>query len=327
MRVLVTGAGGFLGFEIVKMLRQRGLSVRSLSRQSYPKLQALGVDHLCGDLADLSKVRQAVEGCDVVFHVAAKAGIWGKWSEYYQANVVGTQNILQACRDCRTPRLIFTSSPSVTFAGVDQNGVSNNEPYSSKFLAYYPYSKAIAEKLVLESNSDSLLTIALRPHLIWGPDDPHLIPRLVARAKKGKLRKIGSADKLVDTVFVENAALAHLCALDRLQKGASCAGKAYFVSQGEPEPLWSFINKILSVYGLPPVTRSVPQWLAVRVGGILETLYSLLPLSGEPPMTRFVALQLSTAHWFDTTPIREDLGFVPTITTAQGLERLRQAIT
>ncbi len=326
MRVLVTGAGGFLGFEIVKMLIARGLNVRSISRQSYPKLQSLGVDQTSGDLADISKVRSAVKGCDVVFHVAAKAGIWGKWNDYYSSNVVGTQNILEACRSCHTPRLIFTSSPSVTFAGVDQNGVGNNEPYPQKFLAYYPHSKALAEKLVLEANSDSLLTVALRPHLIWGPGDPHLVPRLVERAKKGKLKKIGKEDKLVDTVFVENAALAHLCALDRLQHGASCAGKAYFVTQGEPEPLWVFINKVLSVYGLPPVTKSVPSWLAVGAGGILESVYSLLRLKGEPPMTRFVARQLSTAHWFSQESIRNDLGYVPKVSTAEGLERLRNSL-
>ena len=326
MKALVTGGGGFLGGEIVRLLRDRGDSVRSFSRGTYPKLEALGVEQARGDLADAAAVAVAAEGCDVVFHVAAKPGVWGPWEEYYQANVVGTDNVIAACRKLGIRRLVFTSSPSVTFAGVDQDGVDESEPYPDRYLAYYPHTKALAEQAVHLANGPELATVSLRPHLIWGPGDPHLIPRLIERARAGKLRRIGRRPKLVDMTYVENAALAHLQAADRLAAGSPLAGEAYFISQGEPEPLWDFVNRVLDVAGLPRVTRSVPAWVAYAAGTVMEGAYRLLRLRGEPPMTRFVARQLSTAHWFDLSAAMRDFGYAPRVTTAEGLHRLGQWI-
>jgi 2-alkyl-3-oxoalkanoate reductase len=360
MKALVTGGGGFLGSAIVRLLRERGDAVRSFSRGTYPALDALGVEQVRGDLGDANAVAKATAGCDIVFHVAAKAGVWGSWREYYDANVVGTENVIAACRATGIRRLVFTSSPSVTFAGVDQNGVNESEPYPTKFLAHYPHTKALAEQAVLKANGPDLATVALRPHLIWGPGDPHLIPRLVERARAGKLKRIGQESKLVDTIYVDNAAVAHLQAADQLaqtsgsRSGArsaseasvsslACAsgsaggdnllnsasasaspvaGKAYFLSQGEPVPLWDFVNRVLAVAGLPPVTKSVPVRLAYTVGAVLENAYRILRFRGEPPMTRFVAKQLSTAHWFDLTAARRDFGYAPAISTDEGLRRL-----
>jgi nucleoside-diphosphate-sugar epimerase len=326
MKALVTGGGGFLGGAIVRRLRQRGDSVRSFSRGNYPELDALGVEQSRGDLADADAVSAAVDGCEVVFHVAAKAGVWGPWREYYQANVVGTENIIAACRKHTVRRLVFTSSPSVTFAGVDQNGVNESEPYPPRFLAHYPHTKAIAEQLVRAANGDELATVALRPHLIWGPGDPHLIPRLIARARAGKLRRIGKRPNLVDTTHIENAALAHVLAADRLDIGSPIAGRTYFISNGEPEPLWDFINRILAVAGLPPVTRTMSPAVAYAAGAVLEFAYRLLGRSAEPPITRFVARQLSTAHWFDLSAARRDLGYVPLVSTEEGLGRLSETL-
>lgn len=322
MKALVTGGGGFLGGAIVRMLRERGESVRSFSRGGYSALDTLGVEQVRGDLVDALAVSRAAEGCDIVFHVAAKAGVWGPWREYYEANVTGTQNVLAACKARGIRRLVFTSSPSCTFAGVDQIGVNESEPYPTRFLAHYPHTKALAEQAVLAANGPDLATVALRPHLIWGPGDPHIIPRLIERARAGKLRRIGKQPKLVDTTYVDNTAIAHLLAADRLAIGSPVAGRAYFISQGEPEPLWDFINRVLAVAGLPPVMRSISPALAYSMGALLEGAYRVLRIRQEPIVTRFVARQLSTAHWFDLSAAKRDLGYVPPVSTEEGLRRL-----
>lgn len=326
MKALVTGGGGFLGGAIVRLLRERGETVRSFSRGTYPALDTQGVEQFRGDLADPLAVSRAADGCDIVFHVAAKAGVWGPWRAYYEANVVGTNNVLAACKQRGIRRLVFTSSPSCTFAGVDQNGVNESEPYPERFLAHYPHTKALAEQAVLAANGPELATVALRPHLIWGPGDPHIVPRLLDRARRGNLRKIGRQPKLVDTTFIDNAALAHIQAADRITVGAPVAGRAYFISQGEPEPLWDFINRVLALDGLPPVSRSISPGVAYAVGAMFERGYQLLGVRSEPAITRFVARQLSTAHWFDLTAARRDLGYVPVVTTAEGLHRLGQSL-
>jgi nucleoside-diphosphate-sugar epimerase len=326
MKALVTGGGGFLGGAIVRLLRERGDSVRTFSRGDYAALDALGVEQIRGDLGDADSVSAAARGCDIVFHVAAKAGVWGPWREYHRANVVGTENVIAACRKHSVHRLVFTSSPSVTFSGADQNGVNESEPYPKRFLAHYPHTKALAEQAVLSANGPELATVALRPHLIWGPGDPHLVPRLMARARKGKLRRIGDRTVLVDTTYVDNAALAHLLAADRLGIDSPIAGKPYFISQGEPGPLWDFIDRLLAAARLPPVTRRVSANSAYLTGALLETFYRLFRLRSEPPITRFVARQLSTAHWFDLTAARRDLGYAAQISNEEGLRRLADSL-
>ncbi len=324
MRSLVTGGGGFLGGAIVRRLRARGDEVRSFSRGDYPELRSLGVEVIRGDLADSAAVLSAVQGCDVVFHVAAKAGIWGPHEDYYRANVIGTQNVIAACHRGHIDRLVYTSSPSVVFNGQDMEGVDESAPYPRHFEASYPQTKAQAEKLVLKANSDALATVALRPHLIWGPGDQHLVPRIIARAKVGALRRIGRRPLLVDSVYVDNAAQAHLLAANRLRPGAAISGKAYFISQGEPRPLWGLINMILEAAGVPPVTRHVSPRLAYAAGWFYEKMYRLLRKQAEPPMTRFLARELSTAHWFDISAARRDLGYQPEVSFEEGVSRLAE---
>jgi nucleoside-diphosphate-sugar epimerase len=322
MKALVTGGGGFLGLAIVRRLRQRGDSVRSLSRGSHAELQALDVEQIAGDLADAEAVARAVEGCDIVFHVAAKAGVWGPYREYYRTNVTGTVNILAACLRHGVRRFVYTSSPSVVFTGCDEEGITEAAPYAKRFLANYPLTKAIAEDHVWKANCPELATVSLRPHLIWGPGDPHLAPRLIERGRMGKLRRIGNGDNRVDATYIDNAADAHILAADRLRPGSPIAGKAYFISNGEPLNLWEFIDRILAAAKVPPVTGAIPARMAYMAGAILEAIYRILPLKGEPPMTRFVARQLSTSHWFDLTAAKRDLGYSPTISVEEGLGRL-----
>ncbi|HJV67183.1 MAG TPA: NAD-dependent epimerase/dehydratase family protein [Geomonas sp.] len=323
MKALVTGGGGFLGSSIVRQLRARGDQVVSFSRGAYPELARLGVEQRRGDLADPKAVLQAAEGCDVVFHVAAKAGIWGDYRSYHEANVVGTANVIAACGTLGISRLVYTGSPSVVFDGSDVEGADERLPYPAHFEAHYPKTKAIAEQKVLTANSSSLSTVSVRPHLIWGPGDNHLVPRIVAKGRAGKLRRIGDRPCLVDTVYVDNAAEAHLNAADRLAPGAPPAGKAYFITNGEPLPLWEMVNRILAAAGVAPVAGSISPRLAYAVGMVCEGLWSALRLAGEPPMTRFVAKELSTAHWFDISAAKRDLGYQPMVSVDEGLHRLK----
>ena len=324
MKVLVTGGGGFLGGAIVQMLCERGDEVRSFSRGEYSRLAALGVQQFQGDLGDKEAVARAARGCELIFHVAAKAGIWGRYRDFYQTNVVGTENVIAACRSNHIARLVYTSSPSVVFDGRDVEGGDETLPYPSTYEAHYPATKALAERVALAANSAELAVTSLRPHLIWGPGDNHLVPRIVAKGRAGKLRRIGTRPNLVDTIYVDNAARAHLLAADRLYPGSVVAGNNYFISNGEPLPLWVMVNHILAAADLPPVTRSIPPQLAVVVGGLCEGLWRLFRLSGEPPMTRFVAHELASAHWFDISAARRDLGYEPEISIREGLIRLRQ---
>jgi len=326
MKALVTGGGGFLGGAVVRLLRQRGDTVRSLTRSAYPWLDELGVEQSLGDLADLEAVERAVTGCDVVFHIAAKAGVWGRRSDFFRTNVTGTENIIAACKKHDVRRLVYTSTPSVIHGGGDIEGANESIPYPKHFDAYYQESKAVAEKAVIAANGPELATVSLRPHLIFGPSDPHIIPRLIAAARAGKLRRIGSRPIKVDVTYIDNAADAHLAAADKLDIGSACSGKNYFISNGEPVELWAFTDRVLAEAGLPPVTRTVSAWKARAAGRVLEWLYWLLRLPGEPPMTRFVAIQMSTAHWYDISAARRDLGYEPKVSVELGLKRLGERL-
>ncbi len=324
MKALVTGGGGFLGGVIVRMLRERGDQVLSISRSGYPALTSLGAKQIQADLTDKAALIKAAAGCDIIFHVAAKAGIWGSYDAFYQANVIGTENVLEACRANGISKLVYTSSPSVVFDGKDVEGGNESLPYPQHYEAHYPQTKALAEQMVLAANGSQLATVSLRPHLIWGPGDNHLVPRIIAKGKSGRLRRIGNLPCLVDTVYVDNAARAHLQAADRLAPGSPVAGKAYFISNGEPIPLWEMVNRILAAGGIAPVTKSIPPKAAYAIGTACEKIWGWFRLSGEPPMTRFVANELSTAHWFDISAARLELGYHPEVTIDEGLQRLRE---
>jgi nucleoside-diphosphate-sugar epimerase len=326
MRILVTGGGGFLGSAICSMLVKRGDQVQSISRQAYPGLATMGISQFRGDLVDKGKIYSAAQGCDAIIHTAAKAGIWGDYSSYYQANVLGTQNIIEVCRELRITKLVYTSSPSVVFSGGDMEGVNESAPYPKRYLTAYPKTKAIAEQMVLNANDENLATVSLRPHLIWGPGDNHLVPRILARAKAGKLRKIGSRDVLVDSVYIDNAASAHILALDRLNFNSPCSGKAYFISNGEPWKLWDLVNEIILAGKGNVVNKTVSVSLAYFMGWLFEIIYTISRKHAEPPMTRFLAKELSTSHWFDISNARNDLGYVPMITIREGLDRLKKAL-
>ncbi|MFC3552414.1 2-alkyl-3-oxoalkanoate reductase [Lysobacter cavernae] len=327
MKVLVTGGGGFLGQALCRGLRERGHEVVSFNRGRYAALDAIGVAQVQGDLAQRDAVIAAAQGCEAVFHNAAKAGAWGNYDSYHRANVVGTQNVIDACRARAIGKLVYTSTPSVTHRATHpvEGGTADTVPYGEHLKAPYAATKLIAEKAVLAANSAQLATVALRPRLIWGVGDNQLLPRLVERAQAGRLRFVGDGENKMDSTYVDNAAQAHFDAFAHLAPGAACAGRAYFISNGEPRTARETVNGLLAAVGAPLVTRTVPFAVAYAAGVICEGLWHALPLRGEPPMTRFLAEQLVTTHWYDMAPARRDFGYVPRVSFQQGLTRLQAA--
>jgi nucleoside-diphosphate-sugar epimerase len=321
VKVLVTGGGGFLGGAMCRGLLARGDTPISFQRRHSDALHALGIEQRLGDLADAGAVARACAGVDAVLHNAAKAGQWGTRESYFAANVTGTDNVIAACRGNRVARLVYTSTPSVTHSGRSpvEGGNEANTPYGEHFKAWYPASKKLAEQRLLAASDGELATVALRPRLIWGPGDTQLLPRLVDRAVAGRLRFVGDGENRMDTTYVANAVDAHLRALDALQPGARCAGRAYFISNGEPLSSREIVNDLLRAADAPEVDKCIPFAVAYALGAVLELGWRLLRVEGEPPMTRFLAEQLSTTHWYDISAAERDFGYRPRVSVAQGL--------
>ncbi len=319
---LVTGGGGFVGLALTRALLQAGVRVTVLGRHAYPEVLALGAKSLVGDIRDLDFVNRAMCGQELVFHVAAQAGVWGPFHEYYSINVTGTLNVLAACLRNRVRQLVYTSTPSVVFDGHDLRGADESLPYASRPLCAYATTKIIAEREVLAMNNRGLRTIAIRPHLVYGPGDTNLIPRLLARGREGSLKIVGSGENRVDLTYIDNVVQAHLLAARDLMGPGRGAGRSFFVSDGTPVRLWPWINDLFSACGIRPVTARVPFRLAWIAGSLLETVHAFAGLEREPKMTRFVAEQLARDHWFSIDSARELLGYEPEHTTKGGTANL-----
>lgn len=325
-RTLVTGGGGFVGSYIVRLLRRRGVECLVVGRNRYPELEALGARCLQGDICDLSFLLDCCREVDTVFHVAALAGIWGKWEDYYRINVLGTENILNACQKNRVRHLVYTSTPSVVFNGEDIVNGDERLPYAERFLCHYARSKVLAEKMVLAQAGKELLTCAIRPHLVWGPGDPHLVPRLLERGRKRQLKKVGDGTNLVDISYVENVAEAHILAAENLESSGTASGQAYFISQGEAVNLWQWIDELFQRMDVPPVRSQVPFTLAYAAGTLLEGVHRLVKPEKEPRMTRFLAEQLAKSHCFSIAKARQEIGYSPRISTEEGMEKLCRSL-
>lgn len=325
MRALVTGGGGFLGRYIVEQLQARGDTVSTFSRGAYPELEATGVTCIRGDLGSPSDVAAACQGMDAVFHVAAMAEFWGPRERFMRINVEGTRHLIAACRSAGVRKLVYTSTPSVVFAQGDLCGVDERQPYPATYAAFYPETKALAEREVLAANgvdgADGLATCSLRPHLIYGPRDRHIVPLLMERARTGKLVRFGKIANQVDVCYVETAAHAHLQACDALAPTSPVGGKAYFISDGEPVVMWDWINELLGRLGLPTRQKRLPLGLALAVAGLLETAWKVLPLRGKPPFTRFMVANFAASHYFSVAAARRDFGFTPLVDREEGLRR------
>lgn len=320
---LVTGGGGFLGRAIVKRLLAEGRDVKVVGRSAQPDLQKLGVTFVQGDMADPGIAALATAGCETVFNVAAKAGVWGPYSEFYDANVSATHMIMLRAKEAGVKRFVHTSTPSVVYDGAPLRGAGESLPYTTTKLcpAAYPVTKAIAEDIVLSEDGDGFRTCALRPHLIWGVGDNHLVPRVVARARSGKLRIVGDGRNRVDMTHVDNAAHAHLLAEKALVSGTA-RGRAYFLSDDAPVELWTWVNDLLKRLDLPPVSRRVPVPVAYAGGAVAEWIWKTFSRPGEPPMTRFVATELAKDHWFSVTAAKRDLGYAPVVDRERAMTEL-----
>ena len=327
VKVLVTGAGGFLGLYLVERLLAEGHCVRCVCRGDYPELGALGVAVVRADLRNRQAVLDACRDIDVVYHAGGVTDLAGPWEYFRAINTEGTRHVIDGCLQHGVGRLVYTSTPSVTFDGTDQKGVDESAPYPNRWLCHYQHSKALAEQEVLAANGrGGLLTCALRPHLIWGPRDRHLVPQIIARARSGKLRRVGNGTNQIDTIYVQNAAWAHLRAAEVLTPGSPVAGRAYFISQGEPVNCWEWINRLLVLAQLPEVARSISFSAAWVAGLVFEGLWKTLRFRGDPPMTRFLAAQLARSHYFDISRARCDFGYEPQVATDEGIRRLAETI-
>lgn len=327
MNVLVTGGGGFLGLNICRQLTKspKSYNVFNFSRNHYSDLDKINVQTRKGSLRNKEDIKRALEGIDAVIHTAAIAGVWGKYDDYFQTNTLGTQNLVDACKESGVKHFIYTSTPSVVFGRDDIHNGDENLTYPDSYLTHYAQTKMLAEKYVINHSDEDFYTISLRPHLIWGPGDPHILPRLVQRSKSGKLKQVGDGENLVDIIYVENAASAHVKALEALMENSKLSANAYFIGQEKPVKLWSFINQLLVSSGEEMVESQVSFSTAYRVGYVLEKIFSILGINKpEPPMTRFVATQLAKSHYFSHDKASKDFGYSPEISIEEGLKKTFQ---
>ncbi|MBM9511440.1 NAD-dependent epimerase/dehydratase family protein [Desulfogranum marinum] len=320
--ILVTGGGGFIGQAIVRKLISKGLQVNVVGRNCYPHLMEIGVRCHQGDIRDLDFLQSVFKGVDTVFHVAAKAGIWGAEEEYFAINTQGTQNVIAACKDASVPVLVYTSTPSVVFDRAPLKGADERLPYASRPLCHYAASKIEAEKIVLAANGKGLGTTAIRPHLVWGPGDQHLIPRLLERGRQGELKVVGKGDNVVDISYIDNVVHAHILAAENLHAGGSAGGQAFFIGQEQPVLLWEWINSLYARLDIEQIHKKVPFFVAYLAGGALEGIFGLARCTTEPKMTRFLAHQLAHSHWFNHEKAERILGYKEQVSTAEGMGEL-----
>lgn len=328
-RCLVIGGGGFLGRHLLALLRHHGVPATALGRQPYPALSAAGIPCLTADITDAAGLTAACRGFDTVFHCASLTTMWGNWRLLERVNVEGTAHVVAACRQNGVARLVYTSSPSVVLDTHDIVDGDESLPYPSHYSAGYQRTKQLAEVQVLAANGlpradgGALRTCALRPHLIWGTDDPHIVPQLLQAARRGVLKVIGAGANQVTLTHVDNAAWGHLLAAAELAANGRAAGQVYFLGDSEPVRLWPWINRVLGFWGLPPVTRRV-SWRSARVLATLScAVHHLLPGLGTPRLTPFIVDQLAHSHTFVSAKARRDLGYTPIVSAEAGLQMLR----
>ncbi|MFW3169195.1 NAD-dependent epimerase/dehydratase family protein [Geodermatophilus sp. CPCC 206100] len=313
----MTGASGMLGRATAQALLAGGDEVTVLQRRP----AGLPCREVLGDVADPAAVARAVRGQDAVLHLAAKVDVTGPWSDYARANIEGTRTVVAACRTAGVARLVHVSSPSVAHAGAALTGAGADPADPARARGHYSRSKAVAEREALAADSAALAVLAVRPHLVWGPGDPQLVERIVARARAGRLPVVGTGGALVDTTYVDNAAAALVAAVHAC---GPVHGEALVVSNGEPRPVGEVIARLCRAAGVPEPTRSVPLPAAWLAGAVCEAAWAVTRRSTTPPLTRFLAGQLGTAHWFDQRRTRAALGWRPQVSLAEGFARLAE---
>ena len=319
----MTGTGSLLLGGLASELLRRGDEVVCLQRRPAAFMGHQNAHEVLADICDADAVALAAKGCDAIIHGAARVGVVGSQKEFYDTNVLGTENILRAAEQQSISRLVFVSTPSVAHTGASLVGAPAGQAEIGRSRSYYAESKAIAERTVLNARNSQLAVVAIRPHLVWGPGDTQLVGRIVERAKSGRLAVVGTGNALVDSTYIDNAISAHIAALDALHIGSACDGKAYVVSNGEPRTVNELMRSMCESAGVPFEPRHLSLTLGIRLGSLVERLWPLMQ-SSEPPITRFIAEQLGTAHWFDQRVVHNDLKWAPSVTLDEGFKQLTQ---
>ena len=319
----MTGTGSLLLGGVASELLRRGDEVVCLQRRPAAFMGHQNAHEVLADICNTDAVALAAKGCDAIIHGAARVGVVGSQKEFYDTNVLGTENILRAAEQQSISRLVFVSTPSVAHTGASLVGAPAGRAEIGRSRSYYAESKAIAERTVLNARNSQLAVVAIRPHLVWGPGDTQLVGRIVERAKSGRLAVVGTGNALVDSTYIDNAISAHIAALDALHVGSSCDGNAYVVSNGEPRTVNELMRSMCESAGVPFEPRHLSLTLGIRLGSLVERLWPLMQ-SSEPPITRFIAEQLGTAHWFDQRVVHNDLKWAPSVTLDEGFKQLTQ---
>ena len=320
MKVLLTGSSSLLGAETARRLTTRGDTVVTLQRRPAEVAVDLGLDEHLGDVTDPTVVAQAVAGADAVIHLAARVGVVGSREDFFTTNVVGTRTVLAAAHDAGVRRFVFVSSPSVAHTGASIAGQGAQPADPRRAKGEYSRSKALAEQEVLAADAEGFATLAVRPHLVWGPGDTQLVGRIVERAREGRLGLVAGGRALIDTTYIDNAADALAAAADRAEVAH---GGAFVVSNGQPRTVEEMVTAICASAGVPGPSVSVPKPVAWLGGAVAETVWKAARRDDDPPMTRFLAGQLGTAHWFDLRETRRVLQWSPQVGLDEGFERLR----
>jgi nucleoside-diphosphate-sugar epimerase len=327
MKTLVTGGGGFVGGALCRRLRELGHDVTALGRRPNPALDTEGIRTAIHDLAlpdAAAGLARLLAGVDCVFHTAAHVKMWGPREAFVRGNIDATNSIIAACRAAGVPRLVFTSSPSVVAADHDLRGIDESQPYPARYRALYPETKAAAERAVLAAHGTELRTIALRPHLIFGPGDTNLVPTILKRARAGRLVQVGDGKNLVDLTYIDDCVSAHVLAAAALDERSSAGGRAFFISQGTPVSLWEWIGRVLALHDAPPVRRRISTTTALLLATVAETVWKTCGLASDPPLTRFLAEEMATDHWFNIDAARRELGYAPSCNVWDATNRIKK---
>jgi nucleoside-diphosphate-sugar epimerase len=318
VRVLVTGASGLLGGEVARLLVRQGHDVATFQRRPS------GVDGAIdfrGSLTDIAVLREAVQGAEGIIHLAAKVSFTGRAAEFDEVNVEGTRRLLHLARAAGVRDMVFVSSPSVANSGAAIAGLGAEPADPDHAHGDYSRTKAEAELLALAADASEFRVAVVRPHIVWGPGDTQLVERVLARAGTGRLPLLDAGAALIDTTYVDNAAAAIVAALFRMDH---VHGRALVVSNGEPRPVGELLAGICAAGGVPAPSWTVPGGVARAAGAVVEKLWTWAGRKEEPPMTRFLAEQLSTAHWYDQRETRELLDWTPAVSLDDGLAELAE---